>query len=339
MGEVKGKFIIGMRDAFFDELYSIAQKDRDLIIISADNGAPSLDKFSDNLTGQFFQVGIAEALMAGMASGMAFEGKKVYAYAIAPFVTTRIHEQVKLDLCAMNLPIVLLGVGAGYGYDIMGPSHHTVEDISIMRALPNLKIHSPADGTCAASLAHISYEDPSPQYIRFDRAGIADLYKDKTVDDFRSGLIRAKEGSDLYIVATGIMVHQALKVAEELAKTNIDAGVIDVHRIKPLNQDLLFEYLGNVARVVTLEEHLLSGGLGSILAEMFVDAGITTPLLRIGQEDRFVFDYGGRSVIWEKYGLDVVAVNDKIQKWMERTSVRARMLARISHTPSTALAQ
>ena len=319
--------VIGMRDAFFDGLYPIAQKERDLIMMTADNGAPSLDQFSENLVNQFFQVGIAEAQMVGMAAGMAFEGKKVYCYAIAPFVTTRVHEQVKLDVCAMNLPVVLLGIGAGYGYDVMGPSHHTVEDISIMRALPNMKIHSPADSVCAASLAQLSYEDPAPQYIRFDRAGIPNLYEGKTVDDFRAGLMRVREGHDLYIVATGIMVHQGLKVAEELSKVGIDAGVLDLHRVKPINTELLFEYLDQVEKVVTLEEHLLSGGLGSMIAEIFVDEGITTPLLRIGQEDRFVFDYGGREVIWEKYGLDVAAVNERIQKWVRKVSIPVQKLA------------
>ena len=319
--------VIGMRDAFFDGLYPIAQKERDLIMMTADNGAPSLDQFSENLVNQFFQVGIAEAQMVGMAAGMAFEGKKVYCYAIAPFVTTRVHEQVKLDVCAMNLPVVLLDIGAGYGYDVMGPSHHTVEDISIMRALPNMKIHSPADSVCAASLAQLSYEDPAPQYIRFDRAGIPNLYEGKTVDDFRAGLMRVREGHDLYIVATGIMVHQGLKVAEELSKVGIDAGVLDLHRVKPINTELLFEYLDQVEKVVTLEEHLLSGGLGSMIAEIFVDEGITTPLLRIGQEDRFVFDYGGREVIWEKYGLDVAAVNERIQKWVRKVSIPVQKLA------------
>lgn len=315
------KFIIGMRDAFFDRLYEIAREDRNVVIISADNGAPALDKFSQNLPNQFFTVGIAEQQMIGMAAGLAFEGKKVYTYAIAPFVTARVFEQNKLDICAMNLPIVNLGVGAGYAYDIMGPSHHTVEDISIMRALPLMKIHGPADPVCAAALAQISYEDPSPQYIRFDRAGIPALYEDREID-FREGVIKTKEGQDLLILSTGIMVHQALKVADELAKGRIDAGVIDLHRIKPINKKLLLEYLKDIPRLVTLEEHLLSGGLGSSIAELFVDEGVTTPLLRVGQSDRFVFDYGGRQVIWKKYGLDVEGILKKILHWMDLTQSR-----------------
>ncbi len=310
------KFIIGMRDAFFDALYTIAEKDRNLVIVSADNGAPTMDKFEQNLPGQFYTVGIAEQQMIGMACGLAFEGKKVYTYAIAPFVTTRVHEQNKLDICAMNLPIVNLGVGAGYAYDIMGPSHHTVEDISIMRALPGMKIYSPADSITAAALAPIVHADPSPAYIRFDRAGIPSLYEGQS-PDFTKGLVHARQGTDLVIIAMGIMVHQAHLAAEELAKVGLSVGVVDLFRVKPIDTELLFGIVDGAKRVVTLEEHLLAGGMGSSIAELFVDHGIQKPLLRIGQDDRFVFDYGGRAVIWKKYGFDVPGITGKVQRWLE----------------------
>ncbi|MBO62883.1 MAG: 1-deoxy-D-xylulose-5-phosphate synthase [Candidatus Marinimicrobia bacterium] len=307
------KFVIGMRDAFFNALYEIAKQDKNVIIITADNGAPTLDQFSQNLPNQFFTVGIAEQQMIGMACGMAVEGKKVYTYAIAPFVTTRVHEFNKLCLGAMNLPIVNLGVGAGYAYDIMGPTHHTVEDITIMRSIPNMKVHSPADSSTAASLAQISYDDPSPQYIRFDRTGIPDLYSNKKVD-FKNGLIQVKGGEDLCIIATGIMVHQALEVASELQQEGIKAGVIDLHRIKPITKDLLMKHIQGYLQIVTIEEHLLAGGMGSAIAEIFADEGITTPLLRIGQNDKFVFELGGRQEIWKTHGLDVAGILKQIKE-------------------------
>ena len=302
-----------MRDAFFNALYEIAKQDKNVIIITADNGAPTLDQFSQNLPNQFFTVGIAEQQMIGMACGMAVEGKKVYTYAIAPFVTTRVHEFNKLCLGAMNLPIVNLGVGAGYAYDIMGPTHHTVEDITIMRSIPNIKVHSPADSSTAASLAQISYDDPSPQYIRFDRTGIPDLYSNKKVD-FKNGLIQVKDGEDLCIIATGIMVHQALEVASELQQEGIKAGVIDLHRIKPITKDLLMKHIQGYLQIVTIEEHLLAGGMGSAIAEIFADEGITTPLLRIGQNDKFVFELGGRQEIWKTHGLDVAGILKQIKE-------------------------
>ena len=305
------KFIIGMRDAFFNELYEIAKKDKDVIIISADNGAPSLDQFSQNLPNQFFTVGIAEQQMIGMACGMAVEGKKVYTYAIAPFVTTRVHEFNKLCLGAMNLPIVNLGVGAGYAYDIMGPTHHTIEDISIMRCIPNMTVHSPADSATASSLAQLSYENPSPQYIRFDRTGIPDLYSDRKVD-FRQGLISVRDGEDLCIIATGIMVHQAIEVASELEKEGISAKIIDLHRVKPINKEFLLESIKGCPQIVTMEEHLLAGGMGSAIVEILSDEGITISVLRIGQDDKFVFELGGREEIWKAHGLDASGILKQI---------------------------
>lgn len=313
MAETTG-FILGMRDAFFEALYPLFANDKNAILVTADNGAPSLDQFSENLPGQFFNVGIAEQQLIGLAAGMALEGKKVYTYAIAPFVTLRCMEQNKLDMCAMNLPIVNLGVGAGYAYDIMGPSHHTVEDISMMRALPNLEIFGPSDSVSAAALAEMSFRNPRPQYIRFDRSGLPNLY-DPSID-FGKGVFTLREGKDLCLIATGVMVHQALKVAEELAAKGLSVAVIDLLKLKPLPVDLLLTEMKKFPRAVSLEEHFLAGGLGTLLAEVFVDHQIKTPLLRIGQKDCFVFDYGGREAIWEKYGLDVPTLTQKILAWI-----------------------
>lgn len=308
-----------MRDVFFAELYPIFRKDKNCVLITADNGAPTLDPFAKEFPNQYYNVGIAEQQMIGMACGMAFEGKKVYTYAIAPFVTLRCYDQNKLDMCAMNLPIVNLGVGAGYAYDIMGPSHHTVEDITVMRVLPNLKIYSPADGVTARALAEITYADKSPQYIRFDRSGIPNLYEGRKVN-FRDGLIpvMGRENPDITLVATGVMVHNALKVAKNLEGKGIRASVIDLFQLKPINTKVLISLLEGSRTLVTLEEHLLAGGMGSAVIEVLSDHNRTIPTLRIGQHDRFVFDYGGREAIWEKYGLDVASVTEKVSMWLER---------------------
>lgn len=315
------KFVMGMRDAFFEELYPIFKKDPRCVLITADNGAPTLDRFAQEMPKQYYNVGIAEQQMMGMACGMAFEGRKVYTYAIAPFVTIRCYEQDKLDMCAMNLPIVNLGVGAGYAYDIMGPSHHTVEDISVMRALPNLTIYGPADGTTARALAQISYENPRPQYIRFDRSGLPELYAERRVN-FRDGLIQVTEGngSDVALVATGVMVSNALKVADRLQGRGLSVAVYDLFRLKPINHKLLLEIVSRSRFLVTIEEHLLAGGMGSAIVEILSDHNVKVPTLRIGQDDRFVFDYGGRDVIWEKYGLDAVSVTERIASWLESHS-------------------
>lgn len=316
MGDTK--FIMGMRDVFFTELYRIFREDKNCVLITAENGAPTLDQFAKDFPKQYYNVGIAEQQMIGMACGMAFEGKKVYTYAIAPFVTIRCYDQNKLDMCAMNLPIVNLGVGAGYAYDIMGPSHHTVEDISVMRALPNLVIYSPSDGVTAGALVKMSYEDKTPQYIRFDRAGIPNLYEDRKVN-FEEGMTQVvgQDTSDVTIIATGVMVHNALKVAKNLEEKGVRVSVVDLFKLKPIDANVLVRYVKGSRLLVTYEEHLLSGGMGSAVLEVLSDSDFRIPTLRIGQGDRFVFDYGGREVIWEKYGLDVLSVTKKVLSWLE----------------------
>lgn len=310
------KFIFGMRDRFFNALFALAKKHPEIVIVSADNGAPTLDQFAFELKDQFYTVGIAEQQMMGMAAGLASEGRKVYTYAIAPFVTTRVHEQNKIDMCAMRLPIVNLGVGAGYAYDVMGPSHHTVEDITIMRVLPHMQIFSPADGATAELLTTASYRNPEPQYIRFDRAGIPDVPRPSAIQ-IEEGMQIVRAGKDLCIFATGIMVHEALRVAEGFAKQGVSCAVVDVYRVKPLPREHLLACFRNFPILVTYEEHLLAGGFGSAILELANDNGYRNPILRIGQEERFVFENGGRAAIWRKYGLDAEAASTKITRWIE----------------------
>lgn len=315
--------IVGQRDRYFTELFEIFKADKNCVMITADNGAPTLDQFAEQLPKQFIQVGIAEQQMFGMAAGLAVEGKKVFCYAIAPFVTTRVHEFIKLDVCAMDLPIVLLGVGAGYAYDVMGPSHHTVEDISIMRALPNLVIWSPCDGPTAAALARRSYELSSPQYIRFDRAGVADVYDEapNLVRGFQvvGGNVDGDSRSDVDILATSAMVDNACKVAALLGD-KVRVRVVDVFRLKPILSAELLAHLQDADHVVTLEEHFLNGGLGSIVAEIFADNHVKTPLYRMGIPDEFVFDYGGRENIWKRFGLDTESVSSAIRTYCGSSS-------------------
>jgi len=157
---------ISMRDSFWSRLYDIAKKDRDVIILAADMGAPALDKFKRDLSSQFVNTGIAEQNTILIASGLTLGGKKVFAYAIAPFITLRCYEQIKVELAAMNIPVTLVGVGAGFSYDESGPTHHTLEDLSIMRTLPNITINNITDNVMATAFADISYKSTSPNYIR-----------------------------------------------------------------------------------------------------------------------------------------------------------------------------
>jgi len=305
-----------MRDSFFDRLYEIAKRDRNLYLISADMGAPSLDKFRRDCKKQFINVGIAEENMVLVATGLSLSGKKAYIYAIMPFVTSRCYEMLKVDLSLMNTPVTAIGVGAGFGYDDSGPTHHCTEDITIMRVLPNFHIFSPSDSFMAYKLAEVTYKLKSPSYVRLDRKMLPQIYDEKT--DFSDGLSILKEGKDFYIIGTGNMTHRAIEVSEELEKYRINAGVIDLYRIKPINEKLLTKTVKNVKGIITIEEHLLAGGMGSAVVEVLVDNGINLPVKRFGVKNRYLYVYGSRENIQRVCGLDKNSVAKGILEWSKK---------------------
>ncbi|MEE8413233.1 MAG: transketolase C-terminal domain-containing protein, partial [Dehalococcoidales bacterium] len=241
-----------MRDAFLDELYDIALKDRQVVFISNDFGAPSLDKFREDLTSQFIHIGIAEQNMVNVATGLAMAGKIVYMYSIAPFLPLRCFEQIRVHLSMKGFHVTGVMVGAGYSYDLSGPTHQALEDIAIMNSLPNMTILNASDSIMGKAFARMSYENPGPKYIRFDREKLPPLYDSS--EDFSAGIGILKEGRDLTIVATGIMVHRAFEVADELTRHSVDAGIIDLYRIKPLNEELLLDAARKTGRILTIEE-------------------------------------------------------------------------------------
>ena len=216
----------------------------------------------------------------------------------------------------MNLPVTILGVGAGFAYDIMGPTHHASEDVSIMRALPNMTILNPSDSIMSASLAQLSYESSGPKYIRFDRGDLPYLYEGKRME-LSEGLVRLRKGKNLCIFATGMMVHMALEVAEALSGHSIEAGVIDLFRIKPLNENIIMDIIDGYENIVTIEEHFLTGGMGSALIEMLSDNEKKVRLKRLGVCDKYYFEYGGRDHLHELCSLDKKAVLDNTLKWIK----------------------
>lgn len=305
---------IAMRDAFLDELYQIAKEDHRIILISADFGAPSLDKFRKDLSDQFVNVGIAEQNMVDIAAGLALAGKIVFCYAIAPFITMRCYEQIRVDLCCMNLPVTLIGVGAGYGYDDSGPTHHTLEDMAVMRALPNMTILNASDSVMAGAFADIAYKSPGPKYVRLDRTKHCFDWGDH---DFRTGIAEIIHGNDLKIIATGYMVSQALAVHSELQRTKVHPGIYDLYRIKPLNKELLWQVIDKAKAIITLEENFIHGGIGSIVAESMADTRKQVPLKRLGIPDMYSFKYGGRKKLHEDCSLDVDSIAESILKWVK----------------------
>lgn len=313
---IKMKNTQSLRDAFWDRVYDIARTNRDVTVVCADMGAPALDKFKRDLNTQFVDVGIAEQQAIAVASGMGLGGKKVFAYAIAPFITLRCYEHIRIELSGMHIPVTLVGVGAGFSYEDSGPTHHALEDIAALRIFPNIKINNITDIVMARAFAEISCKISYPNYVRLDRHVLPVIYNEES--DFSPGLAVLKEGAELAILATGNMVHRALEVAEKLKKQSIKARVIDVYTF-PIDKEVLLKSIRGVNKLVTLEEQTLAGGLGTMVSEILTDSEKNIPLKRLGLDlsKGYVYKYGGRENILSYYGLDVETILSKIKKFLK----------------------
>ena len=303
------------RDATFEELYDIALGDPNVILLSADTGALIFQEFKKNIPNQFFNVGVAEQNAMSVAAGLALTGKHVFVFGITTFITLRCYEQVKIDICSMGLPVTILGMGTGYVYSSDGPTHHMTEDVALMRALPGITIWSPSDYTMTAQVVHLAHKTPSPSYIRIDKGPFTHIY-DNSDHNFGDGLAVLRPGKDLTIVATSIMVSQALELVDELGKQGIQVGVVDLYRLKPVNEKLLVDAIKLSKRIVTLEEHTILGGLGSIVCEILAGNGIHIPIKIFGIPDKYQCEVGSREWLRLLDGLDVASISKAVLEWM-----------------------
>lgn len=300
-----------MRDVFWNEIYEKAKSDRNIVILAADFAAPSLDKFRLDLPGQFLHLGIAEQNMMLVAAGMALEGKRPFCYAIAPFLTMRCFEQTRLYAAGMNLPIVLVGVGAGVSYSDSGYTHHAVEDIAIMRALPHMRIFQPCDNASTKIMASLALESNSPVYLRLDRYGKENLIGD--TKNIAKGMSILRPVQKTTLLASGNMVMTALEVADTLAQKNISVGVVDAC-IFPLQKDYFQSLFFEVEKIIVLEEHTLTGGIGSHILEIASDLEMNIKVKRFGFDisQGYIREYGGRNLIHKQQGMDSQSIVDYI---------------------------
>ena len=296
---------ITQRDAFFDRLYELARQNPDIVIVAADMSAPALDKFRKDLPSQFVNVGIAEQNAILIASGLALAGKKVFAYAIAPFITLRCIEQIRVNNSIMNIPITIVGMGTGLSYDSDGPTHHLIEDIAVLRAFPNVEIDSITDTAMAAAYAEMSCEKKLTNYIRLDKDFYPTIYD--TDIDFSRGIAEIRTGSDNMVIATGPMVHVAREIIDSSQFEDTDIGLVDVFQI-PINESALLEMIDGAKRIITVEEHFLPGGLGSAVCEILNDNSVSVPVKRLGLDNnagyKHCYKYGGRELIRSCHGID-----------------------------------
>jgi len=296
-----------MRKTSLDMVHALAKRDPRVVFIGSDPGSGTLEKMCDEFPDRFFIEGISEAYVIGMAAGMAMEGYIPYVNTIATFLTRRCYEQVAVDLCLQELPVRLIANGGGLVYAPLGPTHTAVEDIAIMRALPNMTVVCPTDADEMRRFMEQTVDWPSPIYIRLGKGG--DPVTSREDEGFAIGkAIVKRDPGTVLIATTGIMVHHVLNAATLLTARGLHCGVVHFHTVKPLDEATLLDLGTGVHSLVTVEEHTAIGGLGSAVLECLSAARLLKPMLRLGLPDRFTHHYGSQESLLKHYGLDAEGI-------------------------------
>lgn len=293
-----------MRNAFADELTKLGNVDERVVMLSGDIGNRLFDKFKDAHPSRFFNCGVAEQNMMGVAAGMAMSGLRPVAYTITPFITSRCLEQIRTDACYHDLPVTIVAVGAGLSYAGLGPTHHACEDIAILRSLPNMVVICPGDAWEVRGALRAALQQDKPVYIRMGKKGEPVIHK-AVPEGFAIGkAITVSDGNDVCLLSTGTMLPEAIEAAHQLKSSGISARVVSFHTVKPLDHACLDAAFSRFKLVATIEEHSLIGGFGSAVAEWIVDNGVVPKsFIRFGTPDAFFKKSGEQEYAREQLEL------------------------------------
>jgi transketolase len=292
-----------MRNAFAKAVTELGDQYPELIMMAGDIGNRLFDNFKEKHPTRFYNCGVAEANMTGVASGLAACGLRPITYTITPFNTVRCLEQIRLDVCYPDLPVVVVGTGAGLSYAGLGATHHSMEDIAILRTLPNMHVVCPADSVEVRLAVKDALRLGRPTYIRLGKKGEPIVHQSDPVFEIGRGIVM-REGSDVAILSVGTMLDAALRSADQLQQTGVSTKVISLHTVKPLDDHLLATVFAEQKLVVVLEEHGLIGGAGSAVLEWGNAKRVALDkLLCIGAPDRFLSACGDQEQARALYGL------------------------------------
>jgi transketolase len=301
-----------MRNAFLDTLFELALKDQSIVFITGDLGYRVVEKFMEQRPAQFLNAGVAEQNLTGLAAGMALTGRTVFTYSIGNFPTMRCLEQIRNDICYHEANVKIVTVGGGFSYGVMGVTHHAIEDLAVMRALPGLTIVAPGDPVETRAATRAITAHAGPCYLRLGKAGEPTVHTGPI--EFQLGkAIRLREGSDLTLISTGGMLNTAAKAAERLAAQNIGTRVLSMHTLKPLDESAVLNAARETGCIATLEEHSVNGGLGSAVAELLAETmEVKVPFKRLGMPPIFSPHIGSQEYMLQQHGLDEKAVADSL---------------------------
>lgn len=302
-----------MRNAFADEIAKLSVTNKELVLLSGDIGNRLFDEFKSLASDRFINCGIAEANMLGMAAGLALSGFRPVVYTITPFVTTRCLEQIRVDVCYHNLPVIIVGTGSGLAYAQLGPTHHSCEDIAFLRAIPKMTVFCPADSVELSLGLKSALKLNGPLYLRLGKKGEPIIHK--AIPNFELGkAITLKEGKDVCLISTGTVSSVALDSASYLDKLGISTRVESFHTIKPLDTVRLNEIFYRYPLIATIEEHSKIGGLFGAVSEWYAQQrdklGILIPF---AVKDEFLHEIGTQAYARKKFGLTAENISNTIQ--------------------------
>lgn len=306
-----------MRVAFINKLIELCKKDKDIFLLSGDLGFKLFDEYRELFPVRFINMGIAEPNMIGVASGMALSGKRVYCYSMIPFLIMRCFEHIRIDICYHNLDVRLVGVGSGFIYGLEGVTHHAIEDIAIMRALPNMTVVAPGDAYETSECIKASVDYKGPMFIRLGRTGEPQVYSSLPEFKIGKGITLFNKGNDICLLATGTMLYTAKSSAGQLLKKGFGVSLISIHTIKPLDKVLIKDCAMRYKSIFSIEEHSIIGGLGSAVAEILSEVRYTGLFKRIGLPDEFNHYVGKTEYLHQKYGLTPEVISASISKEYE----------------------
>jgi transketolase len=304
---------IDMRDAFFEKLVEAARSDERIIVLSADHGAFALKKFEEEMPERYINMGIAEQNMVGVAAGLAASGKVVFIYGISPFVSLRVLEQLTIDVAAMQLPVNVISVGAGFTYSTDGPTHQGLQDISAVATIPGMTILNSSDPVNTRAFVEMAISSEKPHYIRIEKEKLSEFSANDNIEKLKThGYSKLKKGdSKVLIVATGLLSHLALDVATSFfTKDGTEITVVDVHQIKPLTENLI-NLLIDFNKVIVLEESYKSV-LASELALHILDRKLDINLSVVACGENFMFKGSSREEMARDAGLSKEMIVDAI---------------------------
>lgn len=291
------------QDVFSETLQQLAAMDKNIVAVTSDSrGSGKLVPFGQKYPEQIVEIGIAEQNLVGVAAGLAAAGKKAFAVSPACFLTARALEQIKNDVCYSDNAVKLVGISAGVSYGALGTTHHSLHDFAVLRAINNITIVVPADNFETEQAVKLAAESNKPVYLRFGKKPMPLLLPDEP-GEFQFGKGRVvKQGADIAIIATGETVYPALQAAQKLEAEGIAATVVSMHTIKPLDVQLLGQLAQQTKAIITVEEHMVNGGLGEACAAYLIQNGYGKPFKMIGIPDEYTVT-GSQVEILNHYGI------------------------------------